>query len=78
MLYTANNSALTPLQLFFTTLRLLGMIEILTSDEYSVTIQLKNTDIDFFLLKQHLEALLECQLVILRGMADICSFSIVS
>ena len=78
MLYTANNSALTPLQLFFTTLRLLGMIEILASDEYSVTIQLKNTDIDFFLLKQHLEALLECQLVILRDKADICSFSIVS
>ena len=78
MLYTANNSVLTLLQLFFTTLRLLGLIDILASDEHFVTIQIKNTDIDLFLLKQHLEALLECQLVLLRDTADICSFSIIS
>ena len=78
MLYTTNNSTLTPFQVFFTALRLLGLIEILASDEHSVTIQLKNTDIDFFLLKQHLDALLECQLVILKDTVDICSFSIIS
>ena len=76
MLYTTNNPTFTKLYSFFVALQLLDCIQILQSNAHSITIQLKSTKIDFSLLKKQLEALLECELILMQSATDICSFGI--
>ena len=77
MLFTPNNEAFAKLRLFFTALSSFDLIEIITLDESSITLRFTNTDLDLSLLRQHLEALLDCELMIISDIANIYSFSIV-
>ena len=77
MLYTPNNSAFTKLQSFFTALSSFDLIEIIALDEYVITVHFKTANLDLSLLRQHLEALLDCELMIISDIANIYSFSIV-
>ena len=77
MLYTPNNEVFTKLRLFFTALSSFDLIEIISLDESSITLQFKTADLNFSLLRQHLEALLDCELMIISDIANIYSFSIV-
>ena len=78
MLYTPNNSAFTKLRLFFTVLSSFDLIEIIALDEYAITVQFKTANLDLSLLRQELEALLDCELLIINDdIAGLCSFSIV-
>ena len=78
MLYTPNNSAFTKLQSFFTALSSFDLIEIIALDEYAITVHFKTANLDLSLLRQELEALLDCELLIINDdTTGLCSFSIV-
>ena len=78
MLFAPNNSAFTKLRLFFTALSSFDLIEIIALDEYAITIHFKTVNLDLSHLRQHLEALLDCELLIITDdTTGLCSFSIV-
>ena len=78
MFYTPNNSAFTKLQLVFTALSNFNLMEIISHDESVLTVHFKNTNLDLFLLRQHLEMLLDCELIIISDdTTGLCSFNII-
>ena len=72
MFYTPNDSAFTKLQSFFTALSFFDLIEIFALDEYAITVHFKTADLDLSLLRQHLEMLLDCELIIISDTTNIC------
>ena len=79
MLYNPNNSAFTRLQSFFTALSSFDLIEIIAFDEYAITVHFKTANLDLSLLRQELEALLDCELLIITDdITGLCSFSIIA
>ena len=78
MFYTPNNPAFTKLQSFFTALSSFDLLEILALDKSVITLRFKNADLDLSLLRQHLEALLDCELLIITDdTTGLCSFNII-
>ena len=78
MLYTPDNSAFTKLRLFFTALSSFDLIEVISLDESAITVQFKTAGLDLSLLRQHLEMLLDCELIIISDdTTSLCLFNII-
>ena len=78
MFYIPNNPAFTKLQSFFTALSSFDLIEVIALDEYALKVHFKTAGLDLSHLRQHLEALLDCELLIITDdTTGLCSFNII-
>ena len=78
MLYNPDNSDFTKLRLFFTALSNFKLMVIISNDDSVLTVHFINTILDLFLLRQQLEMLLDCELIIISDdTTGLCSFNII-